>query len=46
LKKGTSCEKNSRFTEEQIASALKQAKTGIRIDEICSKMGISDATFY
>ena len=31
---------------EQIAFALKQAKTGTRIDEICRKMGISDATFY
>ena len=38
--------KKSRFTEEQIASALKQAETGTRIDEICRKMGISDATFY
>jgi putative transposase len=38
--------KKSRFTEEQIAFALKQAETGSRIDEICRKMGISDATFY
>jgi len=38
--------KKSRFTEEQIAFALKQAETGTRIDEICRKMGISDATFY
>ena len=37
--------KKSRFTEEQIAFALKQAETGIRIDEICRKMGISDASF-
>ena len=38
--------KKSRFTDEQIAFALKQAETGNRIDEICRKMGISDATFY
>jgi putative transposase len=31
--------------EEQIAFALKQAETGTRIDEICRKMGMSDATF-
>ena len=37
--------KKSRFTDEQIAFALKQAETGTRIDEICRKMGISDATF-
>ena len=38
--------KKSSFTDEQIAFALKQAETGTRIDEICRKMGISDATFY
>ncbi len=38
--------KKSRFTDEQIPFALKQAETGTRIDEICRKMGISDATFY
>ena len=38
--------KKSRFTEEQITFALKQAETGTRIDEISLKMGISDATFY
>jgi len=38
--------KKSNFTEEQIVFALKYAETGTRIDEICCKMGISDATFY
>ena len=38
--------KKSRFTEKQIAFALKQAETGTRINEIFRKMGISDATFY
>jgi putative transposase len=32
--------------DEQFAFALKQAETGTRIDEICRKMGTSDATFY
>ena len=38
--------KVSRFTEEQIAFALKQSELGTKVDEICRKMGISDATFY
>lgn len=38
--------KKSRFTEDQIAFALKQAELGIRVEEVCRKMGISDATFY
>jgi len=38
--------KRSRFTEEQIAFALKQAELGTWVDEICRKIGISDATFY
>lgn len=38
--------KTSRFTEEQIAFAIKQSELGTRVEEICRKMGISDATFY
>jgi putative transposase len=38
--------KRSRFTEEQIAFALKQAETGTSVDEVCRKMGISQQTFY
>jgi len=38
--------KKSRFTEEQIAFALKQAELGTKVEEICRKIGISDATFY
>ena len=37
--------KKSKFTEAQIAFALKQAGTGTRVDKICRKMGISAATF-
>ena len=38
--------KKTRYTEEQIAFALKQAETGTRVKEVCRKMGISEATFY
>ena len=38
--------KKSKYTDEQIAFALKQAELGTSVDEVCRKMGISDATFY
>ncbi len=38
--------KKTKFTEEQIAFALRQAETGTRVAEVCRKLGISDATFY
>ena len=38
--------KTTKFTDEQIAFALKQAETGTKVAEVCRKMGISDATFY
>lgn len=38
--------KKSRFTESQIAFALKQAETGTKVDEICRQMGVSQATFF
>lgn len=38
--------KKSKFTEEQICFALRQAETGTRVAEVCRKMGISEATFY
>jgi putative transposase len=38
--------KRSKFTEEQIAFALKQAELGTSVEEVCRKMGIADATFY
>jgi len=38
--------KKTRYTEEQIPFALKQAETGTRVEEVCRKMGISEATFY
>ena len=38
--------KRSRFSQEQIAFALRQAESGASVDEVCRKMGISDNTFY
>lgn len=38
--------KKSKFTEEQIGFALRQAEFGISVDEFCRKMGISYATFF
>ena len=35
-----------RFSEEQIAFALRQAESGAPAGEICRKMGVADATFY
>ena len=38
--------KRSKFTEAQIAFALKQSETGTRVEEVCRKVGISQATFF
>jgi putative transposase len=38
--------RKSRFTEEQIAFALKQAETGTPVLEVCRKMGVSEQTYY
>ncbi|GAB2929822.1 hypothetical protein GCM10011328_13800 [Hafnia psychrotolerans] len=37
--------KKSRFTEEQIVFALKQAELGTSVPDVCRKLGISDVTF-
>lgn len=38
--------KKSRFNEEQIVFALRQAELGTSVPEVCLRLGISDATFY
>lgn len=38
--------KKSRYTEEQIAFALKQAELGTPVSEVCRKLGVSEPTFY
>ncbi len=38
--------KRKRYSDEQIAFALRQAESGTAVEEICRKMGISEPTFY
>jgi putative transposase len=38
--------KKSRFTEEQIAYALRLAESGTPLADVCRQISISDATFY
>lgn len=38
--------KKSKLTEAQIAFAIKQSETGTKVEEVCRKIGFSDATFY
>lgn len=38
--------KKTRFTEEQIVGALKQAEAGMKVAEVCRQIGVSQHTFY
>ena len=38
--------KQKRYTDEQIAFALRQAESGTAVAEICRKLGVSEPTFY
>ena len=38
--------RKSRFTEAQIAMALRQGEAGTPVEEICRKLGVSEATFF
>ncbi len=38
--------KKSQVTEAQLAFAIKESETGTRVEEVCRKMGISEARFY
>lgn len=38
--------RKSRFSEEQIAMALRQAEAGTPVAEICRKMEVTETTFY
>ncbi len=38
--------RKSRYSDEQIAAALRQAELGTPIAELTRKLGISEATFY
>ena len=37
--------KKSRFTEEQVTFALRQAEGGTAVEDVCRSLGISEATF-
>jgi len=36
----------SKFTPEQMVMALRQAESGTPVEEVCRKLGISEATFH
>lgn len=38
--------KKSRFSEEQMAFAVRQSESGTAVEEVCSKLGVTQATFY
>ncbi len=38
--------KRKRYSDEQIAFALRQAESGTAVEEICRKLGVSEPTFY
>lgn len=38
--------KKSRFSDQQIAFVLRQAEEGTTVEEVCRKVGISEATYY
>jgi putative transposase len=38
--------KRKRYSHEQIAFALRQAENGTTVEEVCRKLGVSEATFY
>ncbi len=38
--------KKTRFTESQIVSILKEADSGIKVDQLCRQYGMSSATYY
>ena len=35
-----------RYSEEQIGFALRQAELGTSVEEVCRKLGVTEATFY
>ncbi len=37
--------KSSKFSEEQIAYALRQAESGTAVADVCRQIGVSEATF-
>jgi putative transposase len=38
--------KRSKFSEEQVAYALRQVEAGTPVGDVCRQLGVSEATFY
>ena len=38
--------KTSKFTEEQVAYAIREVEGGRPVPDVCRQMGVSEATFY
>ncbi len=38
--------KKSKFSEEQVAYALRQAESGTAVADVCRQLGVSEAAFY
>jgi len=38
--------KKSKFTDTQIISVLREVESGMKVEEVCRKQGISSATYY
>lgn len=38
--------KRSKFSEEQVPYALRQAESGTPVGDICRQLGVTEATFY
>jgi putative transposase len=43
---GIGAMRKSRFSDEQIAFALKQTESGASINKVCEMLGVSERTFY
>jgi putative transposase len=38
--------KRPRFSEEQVAYALRQVEAGTPVEDVCRQLGVSEATFF
>ena len=38
--------KKSKFSEAQVAYALREAESGTAVADVCRQLGVSEATFY
>ena len=38
--------KRTKFSEEPVAYALRQAESGTPVGDVCRQLGVSEATFY